>query len=128
MTDNIRKELDLAMLVASQRPDALTASQIMVDLIKIYPFVDFCDFENSLRRINSPMFLVAIPARFAPQGLYVAFPSQDGKVEPKGHYVWVGVHGPEEARQTMAIHGINSETENLKLLKEDTGVLMRRSQ
>src|SRR6185369_11920142 len=83
LTDNIRKELDLGMRVASIRPDALSASQIMLDLIKIYPFVDFSEFEKSLRRINSPMFLVAIPESFAPQGYFAALPSADGKAMPK---------------------------------------------
>ena len=128
LTGNIRKELDLGMRIASLRPDALSASQIMLDLIKIYPFVDFSEFEKSLRRIDSPMFLVAIPESFAPQGFFAAFPSVEGKPDPKGHYLWVGVHGQDEARETMAIHGIKSEAENLKLLKEDTGVLVRRVQ
>jgi hypothetical protein len=126
LTEKIQKEIDVAMRVANFAPDAIVASKIILDMIKIYPQLRFDDFEISLRRQDSPIYLLARPARFVPMGHTIALPVGGGKSEPRGYFLWVEVNGKEEALRVMEEFGILTESENLRLLRQDTGVLVRR--
>lgn len=125
LTENIRKELDLGMWVASQNPDAGRATQLMLELMSFYPFVTFADFERSLRRIGSPMHLVATPRQLIPEGLSIGLALRGHPPVSKNYFVFVAIHGQEEAEMVMTLHGIHSQEENLRLLAEDTGVLIK---
>src|SRR5262249_39217770 len=94
----------------------------------IYPFVTFADFEEQLRLIESPMYLIALPALFAPPDLEVGLPNPNTKkIEKLGHYLFVALHGAIEARDVLAEYGLVGGAANLDKLRFDTGVLVKKS-
>ena len=95
-------------------------SQTLVDMMRADPAVTFAVAEKRLREIGSNTYLVALPTRFAAAQLEVRHPVTGDAAD---HFLWVCMHGIDEAIQTYRTHGIPSTNANLEALST-CGVLV----
>lgn len=101
--------------------DAGTISVAIIDIMKIDRKFTFADAEMILREYNSNTYLIAVPKIHTPPGLHV-FGLDHG---PRDFFMWVCLHGYEEAVQKLHAVGVRSFEDNIENLRE-TGFLTRR--
>ncbi len=110
-----------SLIDADRTFDAGTISVAIVDIMKIDRKFTFADAEAILREYNSNTYLVAVPKLHAPPGLYVLGTDH----APRDFFMWVCLHGYEEATQKLRAVGVRSFDENIENLRV-TGFLTRR--
>lgn len=82
--------------------------------------VELLDLELALRKASTGIFLIAVPAEFAPGSLCVR--SITGEARPRRFWVYMAGTGKSEADSLKAKYGIADDESNRKNLRE-TGVL-----
>jgi hypothetical protein len=97
-------------------------TQVLVAMLRADPLVTFARAERQLRALGSRTYLLALPASDVPPGLDARHPASEG---PATHFLWICLHGPVEAEETMRYYGIASAEENMAAL-ETCGVLTPR--
>lgn len=110
-----------SLLDADSTFNAGTISVAIVDIMKIDRKFTFADAEAILREYNSNTYLVAVPKIHTPPGLYVLGLDHG----PRDFFMWVCLHGYEEAVQKLLAVGVRSFEENIQNLRV-TGYLVRR--
>jgi hypothetical protein len=94
--------------------------QVLSDMLREYPAVTFAVAEKRLREINSTTYLVAVPLRLCSPQLDVMHPVTG---ERANHFLWICLHGEQEALQTYQRCGIANAVANLEALAS-CGVLV----
>jgi hypothetical protein len=74
---------------------------------------DFVQCERDLRRLDLPVYLIAVPREFRPHGIEVRY--ADGQHAPFS--LWVCLHGRAEATQKLTEIGVATFGQNMKNLE-----------
>lgn len=111
----------VAILEAEESFNSGTISQAIIDAMRVDPSFGFADAEMILRENDTNTYLVAVPTRFAPPDLMVKTLSH----EPRDYFLWVCLHGCQEAREKLASIGTATAEDNLQNLRH-AGLLMVR--
>lgn len=107
-----------AILEAERSFNAGTISVTLVDIMKNDPTFSFADAEMILRNYNTNTYLVAVPTIHVPPGLRVLGLDHD----PRDFFLWVCLHGYQEAVEKLCSVGVRSFDDNLQNLRS-TGLL-----
>lgn len=114
-------DIDSAMQAALTDNNVIALSMAMMKFMEQSRELTFADFEKSLRRIDSRVYLLALPTQSIPLTARVR-PFDVRTKRPTRYWLWVELHGIEAARDVLAENDI-AAAGNLDRLTE-TGMLL----
>ncbi len=108
-----RSHHETAILEAEKSFNTIVISTAIIDAMRVDPTFCLAQAETILRDNDTNTYLVAVPTQFAPPDLTVKSLSQ----EPRDYFLWVCLHGCEEAREKLASIGTATADDNLQNLR-----------
>lgn len=114
-------EIDAAMRGALTSDNVIAISMVMMKSMEEDQALTFADFEKSLRRINSEIYLLALPVQAIPMTARIR-PFDVRTHRPSKYWLWIELHGRDNARDVLADHDVPAAG-NLDRLTE-TGLLL----